>query len=94
MELYTLTALPLLPRSLDGGAYSVDYHPYYEYTLSEHDPPEIRDLKTYEGVLLAGKAFYFENGTNLLHPGPGQLIPIPEEEQNRHDAYKDMFVWE
>ena len=68
--------------------------PYYEYTLSEHDPPEIRDLKTYEGVLLAGKAFYFENGTNLLHPGPGQLIPIPEEEQNRHDAYKDMFVWE
>lgn len=67
---------------------------FYEYTLSEHDSPEIRNLKTYEGVLLAGKAFYFENGTNLLHPGPGQLIPIPEEEQNRHDAYKDMFVWE
>lgn len=66
---------------------------FADYTLSKSNS-EAEELQTYEGVPLAGNAFYFRDGTDLLNPKPGQLIPIPEEQQNKHDAYRDMFIWE
>lgn len=60
-------------------------------TGSGYEPEEIH---TYEGVPLAGNAFYFRDGTDLLNPGPGQLIPIPDEKQKRNEAFKDLFIWE
>lgn len=63
----------------------------YMLTGSGYEPEEIH---TYEGVPLAGNAFYFRDGTDLLNPGPGQLIPIPDEKQKRNEAFKDLFIWE
>lgn len=65
--------------------------PDYMLTGSGYEPEEIH---TYEGVPLAGNAFYFRDGTDLLNPGPGQLIPIPDEKQKRNEAFKDLFIWE
>lgn len=63
----------------------------YMLTGSGYEPEKIH---TYEGVSLAGNAFYFRDGTDLLNPGPGQLIPIPDELQKRNEAFKDLFIWE
>lgn len=48
-----------------------------------------------DGQRLAGRAFYFRDGMNLLRPQPGDLIPL-EQESTRRDLLEQIrpFVWE
>jgi hypothetical protein len=52
-------------------------------------------LKTPENQNLAGRAFYFRDGTDLSNIGPKDLIPMGNEGERRNELREiKPFIWE
>lgn len=68
---------------------------FWRYRLGERANSFTSIVHPEDGRPLAGRAFYFRSGMNLLNPQPGDLIPLTEE-VTRRDLLKQIhpFVWE